>query len=103
MRKIDLVDYEVKGVFNGEERKLPYSVKDSLADMLLTPQLKLNGAKLLKNNLLAAKILQAKDSVLLEDEEYQRLESAINSIEGLGKHDVQLVERVLNAEKAQIN
>ena len=95
MRKIDVRDYEV---VLPDGKKINYLVRQSLADVLLAPQLKLNGRSLLKSHILATKILSGKDDfVFFEEAEWSQLVHAVEVIEGWSHNDVEFVQRVLNA------
>ena len=102
MRKLNLVDYQwtqkVRNPIKGqmEDFTLPYRVKDSILNILFLPTLKLMGATLVKQNILAMKIEQAKDEVMLEEEEYQRVKTAIEAYPAQSRADVELVDRILN-------
>lgn len=99
MRKINLQDYSVEVVGpDGNKRTIPYNVKDSLVSLLFIKELKLNAAQLLKQNILANKILGAGDEIVLEEEEYERVLAAVNKLEGFSKNDVELVSRVVEAQ-----
>ena len=101
MRKLDLTDYQwtekvqnpAKGV---EEITLPYRVKDSILNIMFLPQLGLQGAELVRQNVLAIKIEQAGDEVILEEEEYQRVKKAAETYIAQSRADVQLIDRILN-------
>lgn len=101
MRKLDLRDYHfthkvqnpVKGL---EEVSLPYLVKESILNILFLPDLRLQGAALVKQNVLAMKIEQSKDSVLLEEEEYERVKVAAETYKAQSRADVELIDRILN-------
>jgi len=103
MRKINMREFKVS-IFNKDmsKQEVDYALKDSIIEIIFNPALKLNGTRLLKQNDLAKKVLDAEDELLLEDEEYNRLKDALEKVEGLGKNDVILVERVINAEKVEI-
>jgi len=110
MRKLNLKDYTVI-VRTPDQMKLgkfidaefPYPVKDSILNLLFVPALQLNGAELVKQNVLAMKLEQCKeDNILLEDEEYNRIKKAIDTFKGFGKNDVELVERINEAEKVEV-
>lgn len=108
MRRLDISDYTVE-MLNpkaGEKRDdesiepetldIPYDVKRSLAEILLSKQLELTARQLLERDEIARKILHCTDGfVLLEEEEYDKLVNAVNSIKGLGRPDVQLMRRIL--------
>ena len=101
MRRLDLTDYQwtqkvqnpVKGV---EEITLPYRVKESILNLLFLPDLRLQGAALVRQNILAIKIEQSEDEVLLEEEEYQRVKGAAEKYVAQSRADVELIDRILN-------
>lgn len=103
MKKINMKGFKVT-VTNkdGIKREIDYGLKESLVEILFHPTLKLNSIKLLKQNDLAKKISDAGDELLLEEEEYSRMKEALEKIEGLGKNDVELVQRVVNAETVEV-
>ena len=102
MRKLNLVDYQwtqkVRNPIKGqtEDFTLPYRVKDSILNILFLPALKLMGAALVKQNILAMKIEQAQDEVMLEEEEYERVKRAVEVYPAQSRADVELVDRILN-------
>ena len=102
MRKLNLRNYQVtekiRNPVLGEVREfsLPYNVKDSILNILFLPSLKLAGAALVKQNVLAIKIERSGDKVLLEEEEYQRVLAAANAYTAQGRSDVELIDRILN-------
>ncbi len=102
MRKINMVGFKVLVYRNDEKKELDYAIKDSMIEIIFNPALKLNSIKLLKQNDLAQKILAAGDELLLEEEEYNRLKEAFEKVEGLGKNDVELVKRIFDAEKVEV-
>jgi len=101
MRKLDLRNYQytekvqnpVKGV---EEVTLPFLVKESILNIMFLPTLGLQGAELVRQNVLAMKIEQAEDEVLLEEEEYQRVKKAAENYKAQSRADVGLIDRILN-------
>ena len=101
MRNLDLRNYQytekiqnpVKGI---EEITLPYLVKDSILNIMFLPELRLQGAALVKQNVLAIKIEQAKEEVMLEEEEYQRVKTAAEKYIAQSRADVELIDRILN-------
>ena len=110
MRKLNLKDYTVKirapdkmnpgQIIEGE---MPYHVKDSILNLLFNPALQLGGAELVKQNVLAMKLEQCKDGViLLEDEEYNRIKKAIDTFKGFNRNDVKLVTRINEAEVVEV-
>ena len=104
MKKINLKNYTVSITRpTGIKEDVPYQVKDSIIELLYAPTLKLNGVQLLKQQQLVNKIHAAENDILLETEEYENLTKAINIIEGFGKNDVELVNRILNAEEVKVS
>ncbi len=110
MRKLNLKDYAVTtrvpdqmklGKFIDAE--FPYPVKDSILNLLFIPALQLNGAELVKQNVLAMKLEQCKeDEILLEDEEYNRIKKAADTFKGFGRNDVELITRINEAEVVEV-
>jgi hypothetical protein len=101
MRKLDLRDYNVtQKVMGGDgepvEVTSPYNVKDSVINVMFFPALKLQGAALVRQNILAMKIEQAEDEVMLEEEEYERVKAAVEAYPAQSRADVEFVDRILN-------
>ena len=102
MRKLNLENYQFtekarNPVTGGvKEYELPFNVKDSILNILFLPSLKLAGAALVKQNVLAIKIEQSEDTVLLSEEEYQKVLMAANIYTAQGRSDVELIDRILN-------
>uniref|UniRef100_A0A6M3KAV3 Uncharacterized protein n=1 Tax=viral metagenome TaxID=1070528 RepID=A0A6M3KAV3_9ZZZZ len=102
MRKLDLTDYQwtqkIQNPVTGgaEEVTLPYKVKDSILNILFLPSLGLQGAALVKQNVLAMKIEQSENEIILEEEEYQRVLTAANTYKAQSRADVELIDRILN-------
>lgn len=101
MRELDLTNYQythkvqnpVRGV---EEITLPYLVKESILNIMFLPDLRLQGAELVRQNILAMKIEQAGDSIMLEEEEYERVRKAAEAYKAQSRADVELIDRILN-------
>ena len=102
MRKLNLENYQVtekvRNPVTGGAREftMPYNVKDSVLNILFLPVLKLAGATLVKQNVLAIKIEQCEKEVMLEEEEYQRVLVAANAYSAQSRSDVELIDRILN-------
>ncbi len=110
MRKLNLKNYMVKMKYPDQmnpgqmiDAELPYGVKDSILNLMFIPDLQLSGAELVKQNVLAMKLEQCKeDEILLEDDEYNRIKRAIDTFKGFGRNDVELVERINEAEVVEV-
>ncbi len=102
MRKLDLTNYQytqkVQNPVSGgiEEMTLPYLVKDSILNIMFLPSLRLQGAALVKQNVLAMKIEQADGEILLEEEEFERVKQAAEAYPAQSRADVELIDRILN-------
>jgi len=102
MRTLDLRNYEwthkIRNPVTGgaQVATMPFNVKDSILNILFNPALGLQGAAMVKQNVLAIKIEQAEDEVLLEEEEYQRVLRAATEYKGQSRADVPLIDRILN-------
>jgi len=110
MRRINLKDYIIKirtpdKMNLGQEidAEFPYRIKDSILNLMFTRDLQLTGAELVKQNVLAMKLETCKDDeILLEEDEYQRIKKAIDVFKGFGRHDVELVTRITEAEVVEV-
>ena len=110
MRKLNLRDYTVKKVIPDQANEgqlvgveFPYKFKDSVLLLLFSRELQLDGAELVKQNVLAMKLEQCKDDeILLENEEYNRIKRAIDTFKGFGRNDVELVTRINEAEVVEV-
>ncbi len=102
MRNLNLRNYQVtekvqNPVTGGvKEYELPFNVKDSILNILFLPSLKLAGAALVKQNVLAMKIEKCEDEILLTEDEYQKVLMAANIYTAQGRADVELIDRILN-------
>lgn len=103
MRKIDARDYPLEIDTPDGKKTITYQVRKSFSEIILAPQLKLNGTALLLNQKLALKILEGKeDFILLEEAEWVKLRGAVDVIEGWGFNDVEFVRRILEAPQVEV-
>lgn len=101
MRKLDLRNYETtQKVRNGSgeiiEITAPYMVKDSILNIMFLPSLGLQGAELVRQNVLAIKIEQCEEEVMLEEAEYARIKTAAERYVAQSRADVEFIDRILN-------
>ena len=88
---------------DGQTKEINYGIKESMVEILYNPALKLNSINLLKQETLAKKIADCVgDELLLEEEEYSRLSHALSVIEGLGKNDISMCHRIIDAETVTV-
>jgi hypothetical protein len=103
-RRILLGNYEIDvPQQDGSTVRIPYDVKKSLGDIILAPQLKLNGTALLRNFRVASRIIDClEESILLETQDYGLLLEAVDKLDLFGKNDVELVRRIIEAEEVTV-
>ena len=110
MRKLNLEDYTAYSkapdqMIPGKllDIQFPYPVKDSILTIMFSRELGLTGPELVKQTALALKIEACKDKeILLEEEEWRRLTSAIAVVKGFNRQDYELVQRINNAEEVDV-
>ena len=103
MKKINLQNYPISVSSPEGEKTMPFEVRKSIIELLFIPALRLNAMALMDQNKLAEKIKDAQeDFVLLEEEEYRRIQKSFTLFEGFDKHSVELVKRVLEAENVNV-
>ncbi len=79
-----------------------YSVTDNLAMMLLAPDLKLDSKQALRAHQLAERILDSTESILLDEDEYERIKRAMETLKGYTWADIQLIQRITGAEQVEV-
>ena len=103
MRKINISNYPVTlGTANGQEITEDFKVRESLAICLCHPQLNINGLELLNRRKILDKIEEADGTLLLEDDEWEKLKSALETITGMSKNEIPMIERVTEAEEIEV-
>ena len=103
MRKLDLKQYTVEiREGDGTLKEIPYNFKDSIIQLMFHPNLRLSGKTLLETNIIAEKLLKADKEILLEEEEYNKIKSAVDGFEGFSRNEVKLVERINNCPQIDI-
>jgi len=108
MRKLIIKDYNVDGMDEqGTIITIPYNVRRSIDNVMLasgpmTSQ-QLSGSDLLRNARISQKITMCKEGfILLEESEYQIMRQSFESFKGYGRNEVELVRRVYEAEKVEV-
>lgn len=102
MRKLDLTPYEIDVRTESGKTTKSYGVRESLIEILFSPVLKLGSVALLRQNSLAQKIEKSGLECIVEEEEYERIKQALDSVTGLGIHDVKFVEMILGAPEVTV-
>ncbi len=103
MRQLDLSDYSVTMPNEqGEPTPSPYLVRISLVTLFMRPDLHLGAVELLLREKIALRILDGPPDLLLEETDYDKLRSAIDTYKGFSRPDVELVRRVLEAPQVEV-
>lgn len=83
--------------------EVPYHVSDSLIDIMMARDLQLTGREVLERDKIARKILDCTDGyVLLEEEEWSKLNIAVDTVKGMSKPEVELLRRIVDAKKIEV-
>jgi len=103
MRKLNLENYEITfRNIQGELETAPYAFKDAIINLMFHPDLRLSGTKLLEANILAEKIIKTDKEIILEEEEYNKVQNAVDSFKGFTRNEVELVKRVSECPKIDV-
>jgi hypothetical protein len=107
MRRLDLMPYHVLLTRPDPDRptvltkvETPFDVPGSLVGVLFGKGA--DGRELLRRDAIAKKIESGGRTVLLEEQEYQTLLQAFRGWETFGRHDVELIRRVEEAETVTV-
>ncbi len=103
MRNLEIGNYMVEVRGQDGCTQTPYDMKRSIITVLFHPELRLKAQDLLERDKLARKIDECKeDSILLEEAEYGRIKSAVESVSGYSKDDVTFVKRIMEAPQVEV-
>ena len=106
MRKIDVSNYPIQiKTPTGEMHDIQYAVKEMLVGVLLHSALRLTGQEVYNRMPIADKIKKhdlSKGKLLLEEDDYSKLLSAVKTIQGFGMNDAEMVRRVIEAEEVAV-
>ena len=102
MRSIDLSLYPVTFRTPQGEQTQDYDVKASLRGVLLSQQLQLDAASLLRNYEIAQKVGQADGQLLIEEADYQVLSEALGRLRGFTENDVPFIRRIKDAPQVPV-
>lgn len=79
-----------------------YAVKESLATILLHPNLRLTGQQLFDRRMLYEKIKNESNELLLEKSDYEMLKDAVARFTGGGPNEMEMLARVFEAEEIEM-
>ena len=86
----------------GNRIKQPYNVKGTIIDIIFSNQPKLNGRQNHERNKLADKIENCDEDLLLEDSDFAIIKSSVDLIQGFGKNERELLNRIYDAEDVKV-
>ena len=102
MRKIDVTPYKLQAHMPEGTKEIDYDAKNMLIAVILHPQLRLTGRELLARGNLTDKIEQCDGTLLVEEADYSKMKQAFETVRGFTLNDMELVKRVLEAEKVEV-
>jgi len=103
MRALDVTAYNVRLATNEGPKDFVVNVRTLCREIMLAPQLKLTMLDALDNDVLAQKILnEPADTVLLTEEEYQKLLGFAKRIEGFTERELEGLRRIRDAKKITV-
>ncbi|GAH61956.1 unnamed protein product, partial [marine sediment metagenome] len=99
MRKINLENYmETVRNESGDDVELPYDVRNSMIEVLLSRDLGLSAREALDRHTLACRIRDCSNgAILLEEADYTKLVAAIDTIKGWCRTDIEFLHRITEA------
>ena len=97
MKKLNLGNYSVTiKDQEGLDRIMPYNFKNTIINVLTHQQFGLNGPDMMEVAPLVKKLNNATTFVILSEEEYRQITSALKRFKGFIKNDIQMLERIYN-------
>jgi len=99
-RKLDVTNYSAKA--EGAQDEQDVGVVESICGLLCHPALKLGGRELVKASQLCDRIEGADGTILLDEEDYKRVRVAAETVPGLPRVFVKLIERIFDAEEVDV-
>ena len=103
MIKLNIKSYIVQVVTPKGQKALPYDVRKSITNVVLSPDQKLNMADLLRYSKITDRVEACeKDFILLEDADFQVIKQAFNKFMGFGQNEVELCRRIEEAQEIEV-
>jgi len=103
MKKLNLENYDVEVSHpDGTKEMVPLDVKKWVIDVLFHPELRLQGREVLLRQKLAEKIEKADKNIILEEVDYSKIKQAFETIKGLTRVHVKLLDKVFNPEDVEV-
>jgi hypothetical protein len=80
-----------------------YDVRNTLIEVLFSPELRLSAMDALERDSLARKIKDCPtNTLLLEEAEWQKIKQGLESLHGFGRNDIEFIRRVINAPEVAV-
>lgn len=105
MRRINLEDYmeTIRDEESGKGVEVPYPVRNSMIELLLSRDLGLSAREALDREDLARRIRDCPDgTILLEEDERAKLVAAVDTIKGWSRTDIQFLHRIIDAPEVEV-
>ena len=100
--KVDVRSYMVPNPASESGEMVELSVKDNLVSILFHSDLKLGAEDMFKAKDLADKIRAAKDYVLVDKSEMERIKRSYAMLKGLPERFIEFLERIRDAEEVSL-
>jgi len=93
----------VRDAETGDDVELPYDVRNSMVEALLSRDLGLLAREALDREDLARKIRDCPDeTILIEETDYDKLVAAIDTITGWCRTDLEFLHRIIDAPEVEV-
>ena len=97
MKKLNLDNYSVTVKDQDNlDRITPYHFKNTIINVLTHQQFGLNGLDMMEVAPLVKKLNKATTVVVLNEEEYRQITTALKRFKGFIKNDIEMLERIYN-------
>ncbi len=104
--KLDVSPYVLikKDSAVGKEIQVEYSVKEALSNILYHPDLHLSIEEAINRKTISDRLEICKeDHIVLSPEDYSVIYDSFGKVLGFGKDDVELLKRIKNAERFEVD
>jgi len=114
MRKIDLTPFTIEVVVSDRDSAggtqfrtivQQYPFISNVVEITLSAKNQVTARQLLERNMVCQKLIEAERAgqteLLLLDTEYESLKTSVENFVGLGKQDLEMVKRILNAPQVE--
>lgn len=110
MVKLIVKDYFIRKRVVDQEKNainiqdVPYNVRQSIGGVLYNPELRLTMREAIARKPLADSIENCKEDFLyITTDDFKKVKEAFEKIQGFGKDDLELLNRIEQAEEVEVN